>query len=148
MAGKLTASQGPLDVYAPFRELALLGGYVVMMGVDLRSTTALHMAEQMAGRVLFRRWDRDRGGAVIEVETGGCSGGFNNIESALSPIERRVVVGNSLWRIFPITVLLERASEAIRRRPQITRCDISECVRCDDSIAGGPILGGGQAIQA
>ena len=137
MAGKLTASQAPLDVYAPFKELARLGGYVVMMGVDLRSMTALHFAEQMAGRVLFLRWATDRGGAVIEVEVGGCSRGFNNMELALRRIERRAVVGNSLWRIFPSAALLERASGAIRSRPEITRCGISECWRCDDSIAGG-----------
>ena len=148
MAGKLTASQAPLDVYAPFKELARLGGYVVMMGVDLRSITALHFAEQMAGRVLFRRWASDRGGAVIEVEVGGCSRGFNNMELALRRIERRAVVGNSLWRIFPSAALLERASGAIRSRPEITRCGISECWRCADGIAGGPILEGAQSAQA
>ena len=49
MAGKLTAGQAPLDVNAPLRRLARLGGYVVMMGIDLQSMTALHLAEQMAG---------------------------------------------------------------------------------------------------
>ena len=148
MAGKLTAGQAPLDVYAPLRRLARLGGYVVMMGIDLQSMTALHLAEQMAGRVLFRRWANDRGGEVIEAEVGGCSRGFNNIEPPLRPIERRAAVGNSLWRIFPIAALLQRASEAIRNRPEITRCGDTECRRCDDGIAGGPILEGAQSAQA
>ena len=148
MAGKLTAGQAPLDVYAPLRRLARLGGYGVMMGIDLQSMTALHLAEQMAGRVLFRRWANDRGGEVIEAEVVGCSRGFNNIEPPLRPIERRAAVGNSLWRIFPIAALLQRASEAIRNRPEITRCGDTECRRCDDGIAGGPILEGAQSAQA
>ena len=133
-ARELIAGQAPLDVYAPFRELARLNGYVVMMGVDLRTMTALHLAEQMAGRTLFRRWASDYGGAVVEAECGGCSRGFNGIEPALRPVERRETVGNSLWRIFPIADALERASAAIRECPEITRCAVGGC---EDGIEGG-----------
>ena len=61
LARELVAGQAPLDVFAPFRKLARVGGYVVMMGVDLRTMTALHLAEQMAGRTPFRRWANDPG---------------------------------------------------------------------------------------
>ena len=139
-ARELVAGQAPLDVFAPFRELVRLGGYVVMMGVDLQTMTALHLAEQMAGRTLFRRWANGPDGKVVEAECGGCSRGFNNLEPALRPVERRAAVGDSLWRIFPIADVLEHASTAIRERPGITRCDVGGCDRCEDGIAGGPIL--------
>ena len=141
LASGLIAGQAPLDVFAPFRELARLNGYVVLMGVDLRTMTALHLAEQMAGRTPFRRWASGPGGEVVEAECGGCSRGFNAIEPTLSPVERRAAVGDSLWRIFPIAEVLERASAAIRERPEITRCDVADCDRCEDGIAGGPVLG-------
>jgi hypothetical protein len=32
------------------------------------------------------------------------------------------------------------AADAIRASPDVTRCDDAECVRCQDGIAGGPIL--------
>ena len=140
-ARELVAGQAPLDVFAPFRELARLNGYVVMMGVDLRMMTALHLAERMAGRALFRRWATGHDGGVVEAECGGCSRGFGAIEPALGPVERRATVGDSLWRIFPIAGVLERASAAIRERPDITRCEVAGCDRCDDAIAGGPVLG-------
>lgn len=140
LARKLIAGQAPLDVYAPFRELVRLRGYVVMMGVDLCTMTALHEAERMAGRTLFRRWANDHGGGTIETECGGCSRGFDNLEPALRPVERRAIVGDSTWRIFPIAETLDRASKAIRERPEITRCDVAGCDRCEDGIAGGPIL--------
>ena len=140
LARELIAGQAPLDVFAPYGELVRLGGYVVMMGVDLQTMTALHLAEQMAGRTLFRRWANGPDGNVVEAECGGCSRGFNNLEPALRPIERRAAVGDSLWRIFPIADMLEHASTAIRERPGITRCDVGGCDRCEDGIAGGPVL--------
>ena len=141
LARELIAGQAPLDVFAPFRELARVGGYMVMMGVDLRTMTALHLAEQMAGRTPFRRWASGPEGGVVEAECGGCSRGFNALEPALSPVERRAGVGDSLWRIFPIGYALKRASAAIRERPEVTRCDVADCDRCEVGIAGGPILG-------
>lgn len=55
-ARELVAGQAPLDVYAPLRSLAAADGLVILMGVGLNRMTLLHLAEQMAGRTLFRRW--------------------------------------------------------------------------------------------
>ena len=142
LANELVAGQRPLDVYAPFRELARRGGYVVMMGVDLTRMTALHLAERMAGRNLFRRSANGPDGSPAQVEGGGCSNGFNRLEPTLAPIERQVTVGDSLWRIFRAAEVLERASRAIREEPAITHCDNPDCRHCNDAVAGGPILEG------
>lgn len=140
LAHDLVDGQQPLDVYYPLARLAQLGGWVVLMGVDLTSMTALHLAEQMAGRSLFRRWANDAEGRVMMVQIGSCSDGFGSLEPVLAPLERQTRVGQSLWRVFPAQETLERAAVAIRQEPRITHCARIDCVRCNDAVQGGPIL--------
>lgn len=45
-------SQGPCDEHSPLYRLMLIGGYVLLLGVDFRSCTLLHTAEELA-RVPF-----------------------------------------------------------------------------------------------
>ena len=139
-AKELIKEQEPMDVFAPLRELALFNGYFLLMGVGLNRLTAVHLAEQMAGRNMFIRWARGPGGVTITVETGGCSEGFGNIEPYLSGIGSRVTVGKSSWRVFPSGLFLKRAARVIQLYPGITHCGDKNCVRCADSIKGGPVL--------
>lgn len=76
----------------------------------------------------------------MEVETGGCSEGFERLAPLLSSIERRIQVGQSVWRVFPAQDTLEIAQQAIRQNPEITYCGDEDCGRCRDAIAGGPLL--------
>ena len=138
-AEELIKGQIPLDVNAPLRKLAEMGGFVVLMGVGLEAMTLLHLAEQRAGRVLFRWWANGPAGQVVEVETGGCSAGFPRLENFLSPLMRQAQVGDSRWQVFPALDTLAAASEAIRRNPVITHCGKMYC-RCDDAVQGGPIV--------
>jgi aminoglycoside N3'-acetyltransferase len=139
-AHALIDGQAPLNVYAPLRSLAAMGGAVVLMGVGLTRLTLLHLAEQMAGRTLFRRWALDRRGQPTMIAVGSCSDGFEALADALAPIERRIVVGASTWRVFSAQAVLERAVATIRAVPQITHCADPACMRCNDAIAGGPLL--------
>ena len=140
LARDLIAPQSRMDVYAPLRRLRESGGSFLLMGVRLTSMTALHLAEEMAGRTLFRRWARGRDGGLVQVSVGSCSSGFHRLDGVLAGIERRTVVGNSRWRLFPAAPMLELASEAIREDPTITDCGRPACVRCLDAIAGGPVI--------
>jgi aminoglycoside 3-N-acetyltransferase len=140
LARDLIAPQSRMDVYAPLRRLSELGGAFLLMGVRLTSMTALHLAEEMAGRTLFRRWARDRHGGLVQVAVGSCSSGFHRLDGVLAGIERRTVVGNSRWRLFPAAPMLELASKAVREDPTITDCGRPSCTRCLDAIAGGPVL--------
>ena len=140
LARALVAGQAPLNVYAPLRTLAELGGDVVLMGVNLTRMTLLHAAEQDAGRNLFRRWAYGENGEIIECEDGGCSAGFEALARALRHLERTVSCGESTWRIYPARAALAAATAAILVQPSITRCKDPECGRCEASIAGGPIL--------
>jgi len=140
LAHRLINGQEPLDVYRPLEVLAELGGWIVLMGVDLTSMTALHLAEKLAGRSPFRRWANGPDGRVMMVETGGCSDGFGNFESILAPITRQTQVGQSRWRILPTKNTLERAVQAIQQESWITRCGRPDCGRCKDAVQGGPVL--------
>ena len=139
-ASELVSGQSASDVYAPLASLARAGGYVLLMGVGLERMTLLHLAEKEAGRVLFRRWAKDERGRPSVVEAGGCSEGFGRLEPYLSPITRTAVVGQSTWRLLPADDTVARAAAAIRAEPSITHCGVEDCERCNDAVAGGPVV--------
>jgi aminoglycoside N3'-acetyltransferase len=140
MASQLISGQSALDVYSPLRKLAQSDGFVALMGVGLDKMTLLHLAEKQAGRTLFRRWANSAAGEPLEVEEGGCSRGFVQLEPPLSPLATCRRVGKSLWRVFSAEATLEAAAEAIRRDPMITHCGNAACLECRDAVLGGPVL--------
>jgi aminoglycoside 3-N-acetyltransferase len=140
LADRLVAGQKGDDAFAPFETLAQLGGSVVLAGVTLRKMTMIHLAEKRAGRVLFRGWANGQDGQPVAMEVGACSGGFPKLGSTLASLAREARVGESVWRIYPAADTLKAATQAIKDNPQVTRCGKNPCERCDDLIAGGPIL--------
>jgi aminoglycoside N3'-acetyltransferase len=141
LAEELMAGQEPLEVFRPLRALSEAGGYVVLMGVGLEAMTLIHLAEQMAGRNLFRRWANGPDGRPIEIETGGCSLGFGKFGSIFAPLTRQSKVGLSTWNVIAAKEALAVAIRAIRDDAYITHCDDAECERCDDAVMGGPLVG-------
>jgi aminoglycoside 3-N-acetyltransferase len=135
LASQLVEGQSAEDVYAPVRVLEQLGGYVVMMGVGLNRLTALHHAERLVGRPLFRLWAKGADGQLVQARLGGCSEGFVNFDPVLSPIERQIRVGQSLWRIFPVGPMLALAVAAIRANPTITHCGNAGCEECNTNVS-------------
>lgn len=140
LARDLIGRQTAINVYAPLKRVSELGGTFALMGVRLTSMTALHLAEEMAGRTLFRGWAHGPDGNLIQTAVGSCSSGFHKLDEVLSDIERQTVVGDSRWRIFPAGPMLELASDTIRRDPMITHCGQASCARCPDAVAGGPVV--------
>ncbi|MBC7931750.1 MAG: AAC(3) family N-acetyltransferase [Rubrivivax sp.] len=139
-AAELASGQTPSDVYAPLNALIRLGGFVLLMGVGLDRMTLLHLAEKQAGRELFRRWARGKDGETFVALAGGCSEGFGKLEPHLRPVMRTVVIGQSAWKLLPAEQALALAAGAIRAEPRITHCGVPACERCDDAVAGGPIM--------
>jgi len=134
----LIREQRPLDVYAPLRILAARNGFALLIGVGLERMTLIHLAEERAGRTLFRRWANAADGKPMEVEVGSCSDGFGRLEPVLGPLARETIVGRSRWRAFPARAVVDVAADAIRADPGITDCGSPDCRRCGDAIAGGP----------
>ncbi len=142
LAHELISCQTFTDVYAPIKELCNHDGYIVLMGVGLTSLTAIHLAENMAGRNLFVKWAKDQNGNIVQVRVGSCSRGFDKLEPFLSSLATYGIVGRSKWTVFPAKPLLEAAAKAIRENPMITHCGNEDCIRCRDAVQGGPILPG------
>ncbi|MFN2272474.1 MAG: AAC(3) family N-acetyltransferase [Anaerolineae bacterium] len=140
LAHRVISSQEPMDVYGPLKVLAELDGSVVMMGVGLNRMTLLHLAEQMAGRNLFRRWANGPDGQPMQVEVGSCSEGFGNLQSILSRVMTEVKVGESTWRVYPVKETLAISAREIQANPNLTHCGDANCLRCRDAVLGGPIL--------
>jgi aminoglycoside N3'-acetyltransferase len=137
-AEELIAAQNPADVYGPIRELAARQGRILLIGVGLNRMTAIHLAEQQSGRRLFLRWAKAADGLVSMFEVGSCSEGFPRLEPVLRQHACPAVVGDSWWRAFPARQVLDAASTAMREDQDITHCGDSDCLLCQDSIAGGP----------
>jgi aminoglycoside N3'-acetyltransferase len=139
-ASRVVAGQTASDVYAPLRALAESDGCLALLGVGLTSATLLHLAEECAGRTLFRRWARGPDGEIRMVPVGGCSDGFDAFAPFLAPAKRETRVGASAWSAYPAAEVLTIAVRAIQRTPELTRCPDPACVRCSDAVAGGPLL--------
>ncbi len=140
LAETLIRPQSPLNVFGPFKELVNHDGAIVLMGVGLTTATFLHFAEEVAGRVLFRRWANGKDGQPVEVAVGGCSDGFEKFSAHLADVETSYRVGDCTWRVYPARQLLARAVAIIQANPQITHCENEACERCQDAVLGGPIL--------
>ncbi|GGS21885.1 AAC(3) family N-acetyltransferase [Streptomyces aureoverticillatus] len=138
-AAELVAAQTPTNVYGPVRTLADANGAILLLGVELNRMTALHLAEQSAGRRLPVRWARAADGRVIMVETGPCSKGFPRLEPWLRPLARSARVGGSRWSAYPAKETLAAAVAAMTADQTVTHCADRDCLACRDSVAGGPI---------
>lgn len=122
----------------PLDRLAAEPSFVVMIGVGLTACTAIHVAEERAGRRPFVRWAFDRDGAVRRMRAAGCSKGFSALERYADGLFTEATIGSSRVRIAPLQELIERFAGVIRRQPEITVCSPT-CLRCRDSVSGGPV---------
>ena len=142
LASELIAGQDAMNIYAPLNKLLSLDGFIVLMGVGLDKLTFVHLAEQMAGRNLFRRWAWGENHKIVETQVGGCSDGFVHLEKFVSPLMRTKKIGMSTWKVLPAKSTLDALVKAIRENPNITHCENPQCGRCNDAVMGGPILSG------
>lgn len=138
LSHELIDRQTNQDVYAPLRALYELDGYVLLIGTDLCSATAVHYAEQLAGRAPFVRWAKGENGATVAVRAGGCSDGFESLASLLKVYEKQATVANSLWRCYRVRDLVDTCVDAFKRDPYIAHCGDPDCSRCNDAAKGGP----------
>jgi aminoglycoside 3-N-acetyltransferase len=121
----------------PLDRLAEMGGQVVLIGVGLTSCTAVHTAEERAGRRPFIRWAYDREGVVRRARVAGCSKGFAALEPYVEDLFRETPVGQARIRVAPLTAMLDRLAAVIREQPMLT-VHSDACLRCRDAARGGP----------
>lgn len=121
----------------PIERLAAEDGFVVLMGTGLRTCTAIHISEEKAGRRPFVRWAVDRDGKTKRVSASGCGKGFDNLMPYCKHLFAETYVGSCRILSARLQPLIDHLTSVILEAPQLTRCSPG-CVRCADSIAGGP----------
>jgi aminoglycoside 3-N-acetyltransferase len=138
-ADELTRDHPWTTTNAPLERLEKLGGSVLLMGVTLASCTAIHTAEERAGRPPFIRWAMDEQRAIREVRTAGCGKGFGNLAPLCRGVFHETQIGSAEVMTAPLKALIDHVVPILRARPEITVCS-DTCLRCQDALRGGPIL--------
>jgi aminoglycoside N3'-acetyltransferase len=129
----------------PLETLAAVGGFFLLLGVDLSSCTAVHVAEERAGRRPFIRWAMDSQRVIREVATSGCAKGFEALAPHCRHVFRIERIGDCLAQAAPIRELMRCLVPVIRAQPELTRCSL-DCLRCRDAILCGPLPANGASV--
>jgi aminoglycoside 3-N-acetyltransferase len=123
----------------PLARLAAEGGEVLLLGVDHTRNTAIHFAEQHAGRKQFVRWALTGNGIVECPAWPGCSEGFNALAPHAAAFTRTARVGDALLQRLPLTELLRTAEALIHADPLALLCANPKCERCNAVRATGQV---------
>jgi aminoglycoside 3-N-acetyltransferase len=129
-AAELTGPGTEYDGLEPIRRLMDVGGHVLLLGVTHTNSTAIHLAEQRAGRQLFVRYCLTPKG-VVAASGGGCGNGFDSLQPHVAQLERRANVGESIWRCYELQPYVAVAIDLIRRDPYALLCAGDACTRCN-----------------
>ena len=116
-----------VDAVEPVRRLMDAGGDVLLLGVTHTNSTAIHLAEQLAGRELFVRYALTPDG-VRAVRSGGCGEGFDDLQPHVEHLERRTTAGGATLRCYRLAPYVATARELIEREPFALLCE--SCDRC------------------
>lgn len=123
----------------PLKKLLERSGHVLLLGVGLSKCTAIHLAEEMAGRRPFIRWVLCSDGKEHRVREYGCSDGFDKLAPFVRHHAFEGAIGDCRAVSYPLEELVNSVVKAITAKPEITLCDNVECIRCQDSLRGGPL---------
>ena len=129
-AAALLAAQRLDKPLAPLMALRDLGGAVLLLGVDHRSNTSIHVGEREAGRHTFVRYALTPAGVVPTRNGGGCSAGFGAIEPHVADVTRETDIGAARARCLPLRPLIARARALVAADPAALLCDDPTCERC------------------
>ncbi len=121
----------------PLEKLMRQDAVIILLGVGLEKCTALHLAEELAGRKPFIRWMVDSNKKVRRIRVNGCGNGFSRLFNLIDKILSKQVIGNADVLIADLKDLVLRCCNIIKENPYITMCSI-RCRRCQDAISGGP----------
>ena len=127
LAEQLTGPGTETDGMEPIRRLADAGGGVLLIGVTHTNSTAIHLAEQVAGRQMFVRYALTPDG-VRAARGGGCGNAFDQLQPHVEHLERRIDLGGATVRCYALPPYVSTAIDLIRSDPLALLCDT--CDRC------------------
>ncbi|MFQ5409011.1 MAG: AAC(3) family N-acetyltransferase [Anaerolineales bacterium] len=122
-AQEVMGAQSHDDPFGPISWLADHDGDVLLIGVSHRVNTAIHLAEQRAGRKSFVRWALTERGAVEVPHWPGNSGGFDAIAPYVAEFTARGQIGTANVQRIPLVELLDAATSLLREQPDALLTD-------------------------
>jgi aminoglycoside 3-N-acetyltransferase len=138
LADKLVGEGTAYDGLEPIRRLMEASGHVLLLGVTHTNSTAVHLAEQLAGRQLFVRYALTPEG-VRAGSGGGCGAGFDALQPYVAHLERKTGLGSATLRAYALQPYIRAARELIERDPYALLCDDSACARCEAHRSRVPV---------
>lgn len=135
-ADKILAAQTLENPFAPVMEIANTDGWVLLLGVNHTTNTAIHLGEKLAKRKQFTRWALTEQGTVACPGFPSCSTGFEALEPALRPHTLTVQAGQAVIRAVPARKVITSTIEVIKKNPLALLCERSDCERCMDVREG------------
>ena len=131
LAHELCGAGTDVDAVEPINRIMEAAGQVLLLGVTHTNSTAVHLAEQLAGRKQFVRYAMTPDGVRMAM-SGGCGNPFDDLQSHVQHLERRVGVGASTLRCYDLQPYVETARRLIESDPEALLCPATKsCVRCD-----------------
>ena len=131
LARELCGAGTDIDAVEPINRLMEATGQVLLLGVTHTNSTAVHLAEQLAGRKQFVRYAMTPDGVRMAM-SGGCGNPFDDLQPHVQHLERRVEVGVSTLRCYDLQPYVETARRLIEDDPEALLCPTTKsCVRCD-----------------
>jgi len=126
LADVLAGAGDDADLGAPIARLLDAGGELLLMGVTHTASTAVHHAEQLAGRRLFVRHALTQEG-IKAVVCGGCSAAFDQLQPHVEHLERRTTAGATTLRAYRLRPYVEAARDLIAGDPGALLCGCERC---------------------
>lgn len=130
-APEIVGAQSLENPLGPLEWLHKHDGDVLLMGVDHRANTAIHLGEKLAGRKQFIRWAVGAERAYRLPGFPGCSNGFNAIAGKLAWVAQQTTAGEAVIQRVPIKSVVEAAMQMIEDDPYTLLCDDLTCERCN-----------------
>lgn len=116
---------------APIASVADRSGWVLLLGVNHKSNTSIHMGERLAGRKTFTRWALMPDIIVECPKFPSCSDGFNAIQPLMDPFTYTTQIGDALLQAMPLPELIETTRQLVQADPLALLCRRPECPRCN-----------------
>ena len=136
---------GPLDIGSPEDRMAKLGGWILLLGVDHRVNSTVHVGEAYAGSVArLVRYNplsparpkviTPRGDTIEVVITSmpGCSEGFGAIETPMraARLIRYGTIGNAGCQLMRGQDVIDRTVALLKEDPEALACHQTKCAIC------------------
>lgn len=119
------------EPFAPIAALYDAGGWVLLVGVNHRSNTSIHLGERLAGRKMYTRWALMGDMVVTLPNFPYCSDGFDAIAPLIEPFVRKATVGKALIQAIPLHELVETTRQLIAADPTALLCSRTDCLACN-----------------